>query len=274
MSSSAETGWIAFLKSKEFRKTLIALFLFFAIMVMVAFLWLRMYTHHGQKLVMPDYVGVSFEKAEASARKSRFRMSVQDSIHVLGRPGGEILKQNPVAGSHVKENRMIYVTVTKHSPDKISSSRLPELYGKNFTRKKRELEEHFEIKCREVEKRYDPGEPGQILEVRYKGKIIINAEGRAHDIEIEKGDYLDVVVSDKQSRKISIPNLECKTFEEAQFFLENNGLVLGEVTGDVSDEEKSGAYIIRQSPAPGDEEVDLGSPINVVISVDKPSRCE
>lgn len=274
MSSTTEGTWTEFLKSKEFKKSLLALFLFFAIMTIVAFLWLRMYTHHGQELVMPDYVGVSFEKAKSSARKSRFRMSVQDSLHVLGRPGGEILKQNPPAGSHVKQNRMIYVTVTKHSPDKISSSRLPELYGKNFNRKKRELEEHFEIKSREVEKRFDPGEPGQILEVRYKGKIIINAEGRDHGVEIERGDYLDMVVSDKQSRKITIPDLECMTYEEVEFFLENNGLILGEITGEVSEESRSTAYVIKQSPKPGDEDVDLGAPINIEISVDKPSRCE
>jgi beta-lactam-binding protein with PASTA domain len=169
---------------------------------------------------------------------------------------------------------MIYVTTTKYSPDKISSSRLPEMYGKSFERKKRELADHFEITLREVEKRFDPGEPGQILEVRYQGKVIINAEGRSYDTEIAKGDVLDVVVSDKATGTVLVPDLVCKTYEEAIFLLENSGLVPGEVDQDADVTDLPSAYIIAQEPAAGETEADLGSAVRLWVRQEKPSRCE
>ena len=155
-----------YIRSKDFRYTLVAILVFLGIFLLVSFLWLRLYTHHGQELAMPDYTGFQYEDAVKDAKRNKFRMSIQDSLHILGKPGGEILKQNPAPGSLVKSKRMIYVTITKRSPDKILSSRLPEMYGKSYERKKRELEEHFEIKSRIVDTKYDPGDAGQVLEVR------------------------------------------------------------------------------------------------------------
>jgi beta-lactam-binding protein with PASTA domain len=200
-------------------------------------------------------------------------MSIQDSIHVLGKLGGEIIKQNPAPGSLVKEKRMIYVTITKRSPDKIISSRLPEMYGKNFSRKKRELEEHFEIKSRIVDTRYDPGDPEQVLEVRYKGKTIMDAKGRDNNVQVEKGDYLEFVVSSKSGGKVIVPDLICKTYEEAQFLLENLGLFVGnlEVKGD---DPLSESFIIAQDPAPDGSEIEMGSLIHLTLSINKPSSCK
>jgi beta-lactam-binding protein with PASTA domain len=157
---------------------------------------LSIYTHHGQELELPDYTGYQYEEAVKDAKHKKFRMSIADSIHVLGKPGGIILKQNPTPHSLVKQKRMIYVTITKRSPDKILSGRLPEMYGKNYERKKRELAEHFQIQSRIKDKRYDPAEEGQILEVWYKGKTIMDSKGRNNDIVIEKGDVLDFIISD------------------------------------------------------------------------------
>ena len=67
------------------------------------------------------------------------------------------------------------------------------MYGKSYERKKRELEEHFEIKSRIVDTKYDPGDAGQVLEVRYKGKTIMDAKGRDNSIQVEKGDYLEFI---------------------------------------------------------------------------------
>ncbi len=262
-----------YLRTKDFKYTLLAVVLFLCIFLLCAFLWLRMYTHHGQELEMADYTGFQYEDAVRDAKKKKFRMSVLDSIHVLGKPGGEILKQDPVAHSLVKERRMIYVTITKRSPDKILSGRLPEMYGKNYDRKQRELAEHFEIKSKVVDKRYDPGETGQILEVRYKDKTIMDSRRRENDVEIEKGDVLDFVISEKSGGIVAVPNLVCKTYEEAQFLLENLGLVVGEVTERGTIETMASAYIIDQDPSAGDE-IMMETPILITVSQSRPGKCE
>ncbi|MDQ3016962.1 MAG: PASTA domain-containing protein [Bacteroidota bacterium] len=260
-----------YLKSKDFKSTAIAVFLFLAISFLSVFLWLKIYTHHGQELELPDYVGQPYEDAAKNARRKKFRMSVLDSIHVLGKPGGIILKQDPPPHTLVKEKRMIYTTITKRSPDKILSGRLPEMYGKNFERKKRELQEHFEIKSRVIEKRFDPGDPNQILEVRYKGETLIDSRGRNNDIMIEKGDELEFIISERSGAIVEVPDLVCKTYEEAQFLLENLGLLVGSLSGDTTDEAVT--YIIEQEPAAG-EEIKMESAINLTIRLERPARCE
>jgi beta-lactam-binding protein with PASTA domain len=274
MQQTNQGGPGAYLRSKDFRYTAIAILVFFGIMLLVAFLWLKWYTHHGQELELPDYTGYQYEEAAKHARKKKFRMSVQDSVHILNKQGGEIIKQNPDPGTLVKQNRMIYVTITKRSPDKILSGRLPEMYGKNFERKKRELAEHFEIKSEVVDTRFDPGEPGQVLEVRYKGKTIMDSRGRDNDVQIEKGDALEFVISTSGGGKVEIPDLVCKTYEEAQFLLENLGLKVGQILEDGSVPSLQEAYIIMQSPAADGSIIDMESTIELTVSAAKPSRCE
>jgi len=63
MTDQGQENLVTYLKSKDFRQTLLALLLFFSIMLLAAFLWLRIYTHHGQELEMPDYSGYQYEAA-------------------------------------------------------------------------------------------------------------------------------------------------------------------------------------------------------------------
>ena len=168
---------------------------------------------------------------------------------------------------------MIYVTITKRSPDRILSSRLPELYGKNYERKKKELEEHFEIKARIIDTKFDPGEPNQILEVRYEGKTIIDARGRDNTVQIVKGDYLEFVVSGKTGGQVEVPQLACKTYEEALFILENLGLKIGDVTQDGSISDLSSAYVTSQDPSPDGSMIDMESSVHLSVTQEKPSSC-
>jgi len=237
-------------------------------------LWLKIYTHHGQELKMPDYTGIPYEEAVKDANRHKFRISIQDSLHILGRSGGEVIRQNPTPGSLVKQNRMIYVTITKRSPDKILSGRLPEMYGKSYDRKKLELEEHFEIKSRIADTRYDPGDPGQVLAVQYKGVTIIDSKGRDNTVQIEKGDYLDFIISSKSGGKVEVPDLICKTYEEAQFLLENLGLKVGLVEKSEGVETLEGSFVTVQDPPADGGIIDMESNVNITVSASKPTFCK
>ena len=263
-----------YLRTRDFKYTIIANLLFLGIFLLTAFLWLRIYTHHGQELELPDYTGYQYEDAFRDAKKKKFRMSIADSLHILGKPGGEILKQNPAPHSLVKQKRMIYVTITKRSPDKILSGRLPEMYGKNFGRKQRELAEHFQIKSKVIERRYDPAEEGQILEVRYKGKTIMDNRGRDNEVQIEKGDFLEFIISEKSGGKVVVPNLICKTFEEAQFLLENLGLLVGDVENEENVDELSSAFVVAQDPLADGTSIEMETPIKLTVRSERPAGCE
>ena len=72
----------------------------FLLLVLGAILfWLSMYTNHGQKLEMPDYVSTHLDDASDDAEDKSFEIIVNDSIHIVGEPGGMIRSQNPLAGA-------------------------------------------------------------------------------------------------------------------------------------------------------------------------------
>lgn len=273
MTKKEEGNLLSYIKSVEFRKTILAIIVFLGICLLASFLWLKIYTHHGEELAMPDYTGYKYEDALTDAAERKLRMSIQDSLHILGRPGGIILKQNPTPSSLVKSNRMIYVTITKRGKDKIVSGRLPEMYGKSYDRKKQELSDHFQIKSRIVDTKYDPGDPGQILSVLYKGEVITSAKGRNNEVQIEKGDYLDFVISAKTGGDVEVPDLTCKTLEEALFLLENINLRIGNIEELDLIRDRNAAYIVVQEPLASGQMIKMESPVHVTISQQKPDSC-
>jgi beta-lactam-binding protein with PASTA domain len=159
-------GFLRFVLSRAFWVNLLLIAIFFGICFGLTFIWLNSYTRHNQQLELPDYRGIFLDTASSDAEARTFRMHVLDSIYVVGKRGHEIIQQNPPPGSLVKENRTIYVTITKKSVDKVPVSRLPILYGKDYGRKKRELYQSYQIESEVVGRRFDPGEPDHILEVR------------------------------------------------------------------------------------------------------------
>lgn len=246
---------------------------FLVLLVLLTMLWLRFYTNHGEKLTLPNFVKMNVYQAAELAEDNSFQLVVFDSIFKLGVPGGTILNQNPSEGSLVKSGRKIYVTISKFTPDKVKVKDLPVLYGNDFNQKMNELS-YRGIKAVVKDKMYDPGEPNHILEVYYKGQLIISQDIIRKEEEISKGDVLEFIVSDRESGEVVIPNLECMTFGEAEFLLGSTNLTIGEIQERTEISDKSTAYILNQEPKyDGVTKLPMGSKINIVLVQDKPVTC-
>lgn len=254
-------------------RNIILIGLFLLLLLFLTFKWLDFYTDHGEELIMPEYVGMDVKKASSEAREKSFKIVVSDSIHIVGKDGGIILKQNPEKGDLVKENRKVYTTITKHLADLIPLGRLPDLYGKNYSRKKYELENSFEINCKIVGRRFDPGAEDHILAVIYKGDTIVSAVSRKEDIKIEKGSQLGFIISEKGGGIVPVPDLICMTTDAALFILESYGLVLGSELSDGSVGTGELAYIYRQFPSPGSQNLVQGSTVDIFITKMQPPNC-
>ena len=265
---------IQFLISKAFLKQLLLIIGFFLIVLISLMIWLNVYTNHGQELVLPDFRNRPVEEVIKEAKKKKFIIIVDDSTHIVGRKGGEIIDQNPKPFSKVKENRKVYVSTTKYSPDKIRINDLPSLYGRNYDAKKRELN-ILQINTRIKDYKYDLGEPNYILEAYYKGEQIVSREGKIPDIEIEKGGTIEFVLSKKSGGNISIPNLRCMTLEQAIFLLESTNLQLGAVRKDGMISAATNGYVTDQIPAYApDATITIGSSMELYISDEKPMDCD
>lgn len=255
------------------KKNLFYILLFLLSVFLLLRFGLRAYTHHGEKLILPDFINKNITLAKQEAEKKSFRIVVADSIFIVDREGGFIIDQNPMEGSEVKRNRKIYVTVTKFTPDKIKVSQIPELYGKDFERKKKELEESFEINSEILGYEYDRGAPDQILKVLYNNEEIITSEFIKDEAEIEKGGTLHFILSKNIGGALIMPDLMCRTYSEAAFYVENLNLVIGDITKDGLLEDVEGAYIYDQIPYPGDN-ILTGDTIQLFLSSTKPFNCD
>lgn len=273
-SGTQVAHFFRFLASRTFWIHLGLILLFFALCVFLTFQWLRYYTRHNESLELPDYTGYNLEEAMEDAREKSFRMQVLDSIHIVEKPGHEILNQHPPPHTLVKENRTIYVTVNKRNPDKIAISRLPVLYGKNYHRKKKELLQGFELRSQIIGRRYDPGEPHQILAVVYQGDTIIDRRRQRDDVLLEKGSTLEFIISERSGGRLRIPDLVCRTFAEARFLINNSGLTLGEVITDGKTEVVDDAWVSGQVPDPAEGFMVMGEEIKLSLSADKPLHCD
>lgn len=255
--------------TKQFIRQLIYIFLFLLLIVVLVIFWLRFYTNHGQKLEMPDYEQSYLADAQRDAKERSFQIIVNDSVHIVGKDGGIIIDQNPKVGAKVKENRKVYVTITKYKPDTWNFDDLPQLYGNDFEQKRRELT-YMEINSNIRGYEYDPGEPNYILEVWYNDEIISSKNIERKDIVIEKGGTLDFVLSEQSGGSTQIPDLRCMQLSSLLFYLPNVKLSLGVVTGGSNND----YYVVSQDPpyAPS-ALIERGSKINVVVQEQKPDDC-
>lgn len=254
-------------------KHLLLIAMFLLLMLFLTLSWLGIYTNHGQKLEMPDFSQMDVYDAKKLAAKKSFNLIVDDSIFLVGVKGGLIQNQKPKPGSEVKEGRKVYVTSTKYNPDKIYVKDLPTLYGSDFSQKKTELS-YRGIKCNIKDRRYDAGEPNHILEVYYKGKLIIDGNVVKENVQIDIGETLEFVVSDRSGGSVTIPNLRCNTLLEARFYLESAELDLGNVIKTEVIEDEGKVFVVSQDPPyDGISKITMGSPISVTVSTTKPANC-
>jgi UDP-N-acetylmuramate--alanine ligase len=247
--------------------------LFLALILVFTFLWLKLYTNHNQKIKIENFKNKTVEEVINIANKHDFKVVIIDSTFIIGQEGGIVLNQNPKPGSMVKENRSIYLTVSKYNADKLKLSELPKLYGDDYDQKSKELGLRG-IFTRIIGKKYDAGEPNHILEVYYKNRLVSSSNIDAGDAEINKGDYLDIIVSSKEEGDIIVPDIVCRNLEEASFLLDQSNLTFGEIIGKGVITDSMTAFIILQDPiADGISKVPINSGIQVTIVQNKPSKC-
>lgn len=236
-------------------------------------IWLKSYTLHGQKLKTEDYIGQQVNIAKRHAKSNTFQMVTVDSVFVVGRSGGEILRQTPLPGHNIKEDRKIYVTITKYDADKIKISQLPILYGKDFSRKKRELKQGYELNSEIAGYRYDPGAADHILMVIYGKDTIVTSRGRKENYNLEKGSKLKFVLSKSRGGLLEIPDLLCKTYSESRFLLESYNVNI-QVFEDGGITDLDNAFVWRQTPAyRANATIEMGSKVELYLTQYAPSFC-
>lgn len=254
-------------------RNIFAMGLFLISLLLITSWWLKCYTRHGQSIEMPDFVGKSLNEAVKMARKHDFVLVKMDSLFEVGIDGSIILQQSPPVGSLVKEDRKIYLVVSKHNADLIPLSALPKLYGQSFEVKKEELDRGFSIKSNVVGYIYDAGPTGYIMGAIYNGDTILSSEFEKSDFKLPKGGTIEFILSTDTGADLPVPNVTCLTYAAASFLLSSLGLIMDEVEEDVIND-KNSSWVTHQEPIYDDvTRIKSGDTVVIFLNSKKPGSC-
>jgi beta-lactam-binding protein with PASTA domain len=234
--------------------------------------FINVYTNHGSKALVPNFVGMSIDKVETIADKFDFDIIVTDSVFRIDQKQGMVILQSPDAKTVVKPGRAIYVTITKTTPDEVNVPDIAlgnddySLYSKRLAM--------LNIQSKIIERRLDGKlENNTIIDIQNRGKSII--EELKAGYKVPMGTVLDIIVSQREADEVNIGNFICKKFGDAEFMLNESNLILGDVVSDNDVIDKSNAFVYKQEPAYGlDVKVSKNTAVTLYLSKAIPKDCQ
>jgi beta-lactam-binding protein with PASTA domain len=175
-----------FLASKEFFIQLAIAVLLIVVLVFVMMKWLNYTTNHGEEITVPDLSKLSVEVAEEKLSALDLEYVLLDTTEYQSDfPKFSVVKQDPIAGSKVKEGRKIYIKVNSDAYREVI---MPDLIEQTLRQAEPTL---LALGLKLGDKTYKPylGKD-MVLEMRYKGKKL-----KAGD-KIPKASKIDLVLGD------------------------------------------------------------------------------
>jgi beta-lactam-binding protein with PASTA domain len=249
----------AYLKTRSFRNTFFAAIGSILLLLFIAYFSLDYYTRHGSGVPVPTLKGLSVDRAIQTLTDQGFGYQI-DSVYVQDEPPGTIVEQDPDAGTNVKANRIIYLTmVTRLSPPVA----LPDLTDENYMEAVATLS-NFGLKVGDTTTKADIA--NHILEVHFSGQVI------KPGTKIPKGSKVDLVIGNGAgASEVDVPDLMNQDLDAAKFAIKGAGLTIGTITYEGSVTDSSNVVVTAQSPAKTDSvtKVSLGTPINLTVSQGK-----
>jgi beta-lactam-binding protein with PASTA domain len=247
--------FVAYIKTKDFRKTILLAIGSVIAVVLIAFFSLGFYTDHGTGIPVPKLKGLNIDNAIKTLEDQGFDYRI-DSVYKVDVAPGTIIEQDPDPGTLVKENRIIYLTMVKNEAPIIS---LPDVEGQLFIEASGVLK-NYGLKF-DTTYRADIA-LNRVLEVTYEGRIIKPGE------KIPKGSKLELILGDgKGAGELDVPDLVNQDLDAAKFVIKNSGFTLGtiEYQGTITD--SNNVIVVSQYPMKTDSatKVSIGTPINLLV---------
>lgn len=126
--------FFSFLKSKAFRIQLGLAAIALIVLCFLMLKWLKQTTHHGDLITVPNFSKMSVMQMRKAVEKAGLRYQVLDSLDYNPKyPRFSIAQQTPAAGSKVKTNRKIYLSVNPSGYKKVTVPRIIQVTQRNAT---------------------------------------------------------------------------------------------------------------------------------------------
>jgi len=188
-------GLFRFIYSKAFLIQLVIAIAMIVILCFIALQWLEITTNHDQRIIVPSLSKKNLGEIEKILTEKELRFEVQDSANFNPNyPRYSVIEQNPAAGSEVKENRKIYVTLNPSGYRKIEVPKV-------LMQTRRQVEPKLKALGFNIGSvTYKPHMSDQVLELRYNGKKL------KPGTMVMKTSTIDLVVGDGKGAKLNLSN--------------------------------------------------------------------
>ena len=159
---------IKFVTSKVFLKQIVLAVVVLIILVFFVLRFLKYATNHGDFVEVPELKGKTLELVQVEIDDNDLQMVVQDSANYNPKyPKYSVIDQKPDAGSLVKEDRKIYLTLNPSGYRKVA---VPLIIRRTLRQAKPTLEA-LGFKVGNISYINDIG-ADEVIFVKYKGKNI------------------------------------------------------------------------------------------------------
>lgn len=204
------------------------------------------------EVVVPNVTGKQMAIAKQILEDNKLRVKIAETYDASV-PVGQVVSQDPEAGSKVKEERMVTIYISKGGEE----IEMPELKGMTKSSAEDRLKK-LGLKLGTVAEVNSSEPEGTVLSSQPKAGT-----------KISKGDTVDVTVSKGEKKnKLSLPSYVGSSLNTAKSNLSANKLRVGNITQEPSD--KPEGTVLSQSPVAGSD-VAEGTAIDLVVAGPKAS---
>ena len=227
-------------------------------LIVLANLFMNLYTHHGESEVVSDFKGMTEDEFAPILHEQNLDYEIVDSIFDRKQKGGIVIEQSPPAGSTIKHSRPVYFIINAYAIRKFP---VPDIKDMSYRQAEATLKAVGFVVDR-VE--YKPSEyKDLVLDAKAGGRTIQTGE------RLDEGTSITLVLGNGGgSGTFEVPNLRGRTLQEAQRVLAKSPFVLGGVDYDETSDTAATYYIYWQNPPAGALGAE-GMRVNVKISTDK-----
>lgn len=256
-------GFVRFIFTKAFLRHFTISIAISGVLLLLLLLGLRIYTHHGHTIVVPDLKGLNESQISTILSQSDLKYEIIDSVYTDSVPKSTLAEQIPVAGFRVKPNRTIFLIMNASGVQTVLMPDLKDLSIRQAYTTLEALGLHISDTI------FVPSEFKDLVIGQHFNRLPIEP-----GTPIAVDSYIDIIVSSGLSSETStVPDLFGIRTEEAKIILEYSGFHLGAVVNlqdnyeDSPDETKGPLFIIAQKPHKGIESY-IGSSITVWVTSD------
>ena len=230
------------------------------VLVAGAVILLRVVTKHNHEIIVPDFTNMSVAEASEVARMHEMRIQVTDSVYVKRMGRGDVYRQNPKAGSHVKKGRRILLTINAVTPKSVT---MPNLVGYSMRQAKAEL----------LSRGLQLGRLIYVNDIATNNvlKQIMSDKEIMPGVQVESESVIDLVVGlNPADDRTVVPSVVGSRYLNAvdavhDRYLNIRSLNFDKTVKDYSD--SLNAMVYRQSPE--EEECLMGTGVTLYLTLDK-----